>query len=65
VRGADGRVTLVVDDDGAGFDPAGVAEPGHFGLRGLQDLIDEAGARLHVRSAPGNGTTVRLEVGYR
>ena len=65
VRGTDGRVTLVVEDDGAGFDPAGVAERGHFGLRGLQDLIDEAGARLHVRSAPGNGTTVRLEVGYR
>ena len=35
---------------------------GHLGLRGLRDLVDEAGGTLDVRSAPGAGTTVVLEV---
>jgi signal transduction histidine kinase len=33
-----------------------------IGLRSLRDLIREAGGRLEVRSTPGEGTTVHLEV---
>jgi two-component system, NarL family, sensor kinase len=58
----DGAVVLEVVDDGMGFDPHQVDSGEHFGLRGLRDLIDEAGGRLDVRSSPGAGTTVRLEV---
>ena len=58
-----GAVVLVVRDDGRGFDPDHVSGNGHFGLRGLQDLIREAGGNMGVRSSPGAGTTVRLEVG--
>ncbi|WP_148572371.1 sensor histidine kinase [Nocardioides caldifontis] len=58
----DGRLVLTVTDDGRGFDPTEDREPGHFGLRGMGGLIDEAGGRLDVRSAPGAGTTIRLEV---
>jgi two-component system, NarL family, sensor kinase len=58
----DGAVVLEVVDDGMGFDPHQVDSGKHFGLRGLRDLIDEAGGRLDVRSSPGAGTTVRLEV---
>jgi two-component system, NarL family, sensor kinase len=42
--------------------PAGSPEPGGIGLRSLRDLIREAGGRLEVRSTPGRGTTVHLEV---
>jgi two-component system NarL family sensor kinase len=41
-------------------DPAGGS--GGLGLRSLRDLIAEAGGRLDVRSTPGEGTTVHLEV---
>ncbi len=51
-----------VVDDGRGFDPATTDTSGHFGLTGLADLATAAGGRLHVSSAPGAGTTVRLEV---
>jgi len=34
----------------------------HFGLRGLDSLIAEAGGTLSVTSSPAHGTTVRLEV---
>ena len=57
-----GAVVLEVDDDGVGFDLRQPAKQGHLGLRGLSDLVREAGGRLDVRSAPGEGTRVRLEV---
>lgn len=61
---AGGHVVLTVEDDGKGFDvDTALAQPdGHVGLRVLQGVIVEAGCRLLVRSAPGWGTCVRLEV---
>ncbi len=58
-------VTLVVADDGVGFDVAAVLdEPpeGHLGLRVIGDLASSAGALLEVASAPGLGTRWRLVV---
>lgn len=61
----DGTLVLEVRDDGRGFDAGKVVPDEHFGLRGLRDLIREVGGRLDVRSSPGAGTTVRLEVDHR
>ncbi|MCB1015343.1 MAG: sensor histidine kinase [Acidimicrobiales bacterium] len=67
-RGEDGGAVLTVTDDGRGFVPAlgddgFLSSPdGHVGLRLMVDLAREAGGHLEVRSAPGAGTTVRLEV---
>jgi len=55
-------VRLEVSDNGSGFDPSRSPERGHFGLRGLRDLVTEAGGRLDVVSTPGAGTRVRMEV---
>lgn len=54
-----GRLTLVVADDGAGFDPRGVF-PGHFGLQSMRERAERAGADLVLQSEKGAGT--RLEV---
>jgi len=62
VVGRDGRLVLVVDDDGVGIDSAREAGADHFGLRGLAGLVRDQGGRLDVESAPGRGTTVTLEV---
>ncbi|MBS1881156.1 MAG: sensor histidine kinase [Actinobacteria bacterium] len=67
VQASNGHVLLTVADDGLGFDPAraeGMGE-GHFGLSMLRDLAREAEARLDVKSAPGHGTQVSLEVPRR
>jgi signal transduction histidine kinase len=56
-----GRVTLEVSDDGRGFEDASPRAEGHFGLSLIEDLARDAGADLSVRSAPGEGTRVRLE----
>lgn len=55
-----GAVCLEVTDDGTGFDPARVG--GGFGLSGMRARVGEGGGTLTVRSAPGQGTTVRAEV---
>jgi signal transduction histidine kinase len=65
LRDADGTVCLEVADDGHGFDPAvlaGRAEEGHFGLRLVRDLVQDAGGELSVDSAPGRGTRVSVEL---
>ncbi|HEX5926157.1 MAG TPA: ATP-binding protein [Baekduia sp.] len=62
----DGDVlVLEAADDGRGFDTAlvGAGSPnGHLGYQMLHDLVEEAGGRLEVTSAVGEGTTVRAEV---
>jgi signal transduction histidine kinase len=60
-----GRATATVSDDGRGFDAAQVsngASDAHMGLTFLSDLARDAGGELHLRSAPGEGTTLVLEV---
>ena len=55
-----GRVVLTVRDDGEGFDPA--AARSGVGLDGMRRRAELLGGVLSVSSAPGLGTTVRLEV---
>jgi two-component system NarL family sensor kinase len=56
---------LVVTDDGKGFSAdhrARRAEEGHVGLTLLESLVRQSNGTLAVRSEPGQGTTVELEV---
>jgi signal transduction histidine kinase len=57
-----GHVWLEVRDDGVGFDETTVAGNGHFGLRALADMLEDAAGHLDVRTAPGQGTVLRAEV---
>ncbi len=53
-------VSLVVEDDGRGFDSSG-STPGH-GLPNMRQRAEELGGTLDLYSAPGEGTRVALEV---
>lgn len=67
-RMTDGCAVLQIDDDGRGFNASTLGrrrEGGHFGLRTLGDLVTDSGGTLTVRSAPGAGTDLRLEVPVR
>lgn len=60
-----GQATLVVEDDGRGFDDDRLRErlsAGHFGLRSTKDLMTDCGGMLRVRAAPGRGTSVKVQV---
>ncbi len=56
-----GGAALTIRDDGVGFDPATIPAD-HVGLRLLTDLATSVGGSLAIESAPGRGTTLRMEV---
>lgn len=56
--GADAEgLTLVVCDDGQGFDVAGPF-PGHLGMRTMQERAAALGGTVRIESTPGSGTRV-------
>jgi signal transduction histidine kinase len=52
----DERVSVIVSDDGQGFDPS--ARSAGFGLMGMRERSDLLGGQLTVDSTPAGGTTV-------
>jgi signal transduction histidine kinase len=55
-------VTLTIQDNGHGFDPAQPPPDGHFGLLGIQERANKMQAGLEIKSAPGEGTVIRVVV---
>jgi signal transduction histidine kinase len=57
-----------VADDGRGFSPTDVTQRTrrqHFGLRLMQDLVDDAGGTLEIETSPGIGTTIIAVMPWR
>jgi signal transduction histidine kinase len=63
-------LTLVLSDDGAGFDPSPDAIPagerfyGGNGLSNMRKRMDEIGGTLEIVSAPGRGTALTLQLKF-
>jgi signal transduction histidine kinase/ligand-binding sensor domain-containing protein len=61
-----GRQALAIDivDDGVGFDSTLPMRYGtfHYGITGMKERMQKIGGTLHLTSAVGNGTVVRLSV---
>jgi signal transduction histidine kinase len=55
-----GRLRLVVEDDGDGFDPA--SPTSRLGLVGIHERVGLIGGRLRIESSPGGGTAVVVDV---
>jgi signal transduction histidine kinase len=62
IESTNAHVELTIEDDGRGFEPEAAAREGHFGLTMLADVTSELGGRLDLRSSPGAGTLVRVDV---
>jgi signal transduction histidine kinase len=56
----DGRIRLVVDDDGRGFDAS--APTDRLGLAGIRERVELLGGTLRVESSPGGGTAVVVDL---
>ncbi len=59
-----GMAEVTIADDGQGFDPSQLESDG-FGLRFMRERADGVGGTLQVRSTPGQGTQVVVEVPLR
>jgi signal transduction histidine kinase len=53
-------VTLLIQDDGIGFDPQASFPAGHFGISGMRERAHLAGGEFSIQSRPNGGTTIRL-----
>jgi len=57
------RLSVVIQDDGGGFDPTRPAADGPtFGLRFMRERAEELHGSLEVHSAPGQGTRITVKV---
>jgi signal transduction histidine kinase len=64
LRQQDGDLSLIVRDDGRGFDPghAPGTAAGHFGLTGMRERAAGLGA-FTLDSQPGGGTRIEVKLG--
>lgn len=61
-RRAPGLLVIRVEDDGIGFDVSQRPRKGHYGLQIMQERAKSVGGLMTVRSAPGEGTVVEVEI---
>lgn len=60
VRRPAGVVSLVVEDDGVGFDPGAATD--RLGLLGMRERVDLVGGELEIEAEPGHGTTILVTI---
>ncbi len=59
----EGVITIIVRDDGVGFDPSARAiRERRLGLTSMRERAERLGGTFRVESSPGAGTTVSVEV---
>ncbi len=58
LRPVENGVEVSVRDDGCGFDPTAVRRSAH-GLVGMRYRVEAESGRMHIESAPGQGTRLR------
>nr|WP_239528388.1 sensor histidine kinase [Microbacterium esteraromaticum] len=64
LAGEGDRAVLQISDDGRGFDTTALeVRTRSYGLIAMRSRLRELGGELRIDSAPGEGTTVRAEVG--
>jgi two-component system sensor histidine kinase UhpB len=61
VQTAARRITATVTDDGVGLS-AGWSRPGHFGLRGLADRVQQLGGMFDIGAHAGRGVRLTADI---
>ena len=60
VRKRPGRIRVIVEDDGGGFDPEAATD--RLGLAGIRERVALLEGTATLESRPGQGTTVVVEI---
>jgi len=63
LRRAGGVLQLTVSDSGVGMEPGCATAKAGLGLLNIQERARLVGGTVEIRSSPGQGTSVRVEVG--
>jgi signal transduction histidine kinase len=59
LRGSSGRLEVIVEDSGIGFDAKATRLRTGLGLSSIEERVKRAGGRISISSSPGVGTQVR------
>lgn len=62
VTTSEDAVQLIIEDNGVGFDPNGVAISEHIGLSSMRERVELIGGTFSVESLLGNGTTINAKL---
>lgn len=57
-------ITVIIEDNGKGFDVAAVQNKKSFGLLGMKERVLSLAGKFELISSPGNGTTIRISLPY-
>lgn len=60
VRRTGGYVSVVVEDNGSGFDPSAATD--RLGLVGMRERVSSVGGELEIESRPGAGTSIIITI---
>lgn len=63
-KAADGRVELLVSDNGCGMSKQDRSKPRSFGIRGMRERSRFLGGNVRIDSMPGKGVTVIVSIPY-
>ena len=58
----DGKIILVIEDDGKGFSPKGKRAEKGLGLTGMSERAQLVGGTFEIESSRGKGTTIYVTV---
>jgi signal transduction histidine kinase len=61
-RRGEALLRMSISDNGNGFDAAAPLSEKNFGIQGMRDRVEMIGGRFRIKSAPGMGATVAVEV---
>jgi two-component system sensor histidine kinase UhpB len=56
------RIVATVIDDGVGLAADWAARPGHFGLRGLADRVQQLGGTFTIGNSQGRGVSLAADI---
>ena len=60
---AEDSVTLDIQDNGIGFEPAGpFIPPSGWGLAGMRERVESVDGQFQLDSSPGKGTTIKITI---
>ncbi len=57
-----GMITLLIKDDGQGFDTSAKLSFGHYGLKGMTERVSMMNGTLKLNSTTGSGTCIEVKV---
>lgn len=61
-RKGEPRLRMSVSDNGNGFEASLPVAEKHYGIQGMRDRVEMIGGRFRLKSSPGMGATVAVEV---